>query len=92
MSFSCFVSPCQGVSPHSSPLWGWGLLIGARFDPLVSLLLFTPQVFKAVPQNGGLNYKPSPPVFEQRYSTASTQTPPEFALPDDESQLGMLTV
>lgn len=44
----------------------------------------------SLPQNGELNYKPDSAVFsEPRYSTASTQTPPEFAPSEDESQSGM---
>lgn len=45
----------------------------------------------SLPQNGELNYKPDSTVFsEPRYSTASTQTPPEFAPSEDEPQPGML--
>ncbi|XP_068573222.1 caprin-2 [Cebidichthys violaceus] len=48
-------------------------------------------VFKAnasLPQNGELNYKPDSAIFDKaRYSTASTQTPPEFAPSEDEPLL-----
>ncbi|XP_017281787.1 caprin-2 isoform X2 [Kryptolebias marmoratus] len=45
-------------------------------------------VTTALSQNGKLLYKPNTAVFSgPSYSTASTQTPPEFAPPDDESPL-----
>lgn len=57
--------------------------------------LFLLEVFKVstpLPQNGDLEYKPDTNVFSEiSYSIASTQTPPEFNLPEDDLQPGMLT-
>ncbi|XP_047246367.1 caprin-2 isoform X6 [Girardinichthys multiradiatus] len=62
-------------------------------EPLfnVSDVLGWAQVFKvdtSLPQNGELHYKSRTAVCSgPKYSTASTQTPPEFAPPDDEPQM-----
>ncbi|XP_034529114.1 caprin-2 isoform X2 [Notolabrus celidotus] len=49
-----------------------------------------PSVFKvssSLPLNGELDYKPDPAAFvKPRFTTASTQTPPEFAPSEDEQQ------
>ncbi|XP_045928200.1 caprin-2 isoform X2 [Micropterus dolomieu] len=58
-------------------------LTSAQFQNIQSIF----KVNGSLPQNGELNYKPDSSVFaEPRYSTASTQTPPEFAPSDDELQ------
>ncbi|XP_078099187.1 caprin-2 isoform X2 [Sander vitreus] len=86
-------SPCNGVaSGTSTPPQGQSFstpptrrtLTSAQFENIQS-------AFKAnasLPQNGELNYKPDSAVFnEPRYSTASTQTPPEMAPSEEELQL-----
>ncbi|XP_078138382.1 caprin-2 [Centroberyx gerrardi] len=85
-------SPCNGVAPcSSSPPQGQAFstpptrrtLTSAQFQNIHSVF----KVNAPLPQNGDLNYKPDATVFsETRYSTASTQTPPEFAPPEDEAQ------
>ncbi|XP_030005999.1 caprin-2 isoform X2 [Sphaeramia orbicularis] len=84
-------SPCNGASSRtSSPSRGQSFstpptrrsLPSAQFPNIQS-------VFKvnALPQNGELKYKADPMVFaEPQYSTASTQTPPEFSTSEDEPQ------
>ncbi|XP_029351589.1 caprin-2 [Echeneis naucrates] len=58
-------------------------LTSAPFQNIQSVF----KVNTSISQNGDLNYKPDSPVFsEPRYSTASTQTPPEFAPSEDEPQ------
>lgn len=42
-------------------------------------------------QTGEVTYKPDSVFTEPRYTTASTQTPPEFALSEEEAQPGMLS-
>ncbi|XP_071358258.1 caprin-2 isoform X2 [Trachinotus anak] len=85
-------SPCNGVgSCTSTPPQGQSFttpptrrtLTSAQFQNIQSVF----KVNASLPQNGELNYKPDSPVFsEPRYSTASTQTPPEFAPSEDEPQ------
>lgn len=62
-------------------------------SPVSFIILSSLQVFDvnaSLPHNGDLNYKPASPVFsEPSFSTASTQTPPEFAPSEDELQPGM---
>ncbi|XP_027127855.1 caprin-2 isoform X4 [Larimichthys crocea] len=87
-------SPCNGVaSCTSTPPQGQSFstpptrrtLTSAQFQNIQSVF----KVNTSLPQNGELNYKPDSAVFsEPRYSTASTQTPPEFAPSEDESQSG----
>ncbi|XP_035535947.1 caprin-2 isoform X1 [Morone saxatilis] len=78
---SCSPPPPQGQTFSAPPTRR--TLTSAQFQNIQS-------VFKAntsLPQNGELNYKPDSAVFpEPRYSTASTQTPPEFAPSEDEAQ------
>ncbi|XP_026217172.1 caprin-2 isoform X2 [Anabas testudineus] len=83
-------SPCNGVSSCiSTPPQGQTFstpptrrsLTSAQFQNIQSVF----KVSSSLPQNGEVNYKPESPVFsEPRYSTASTQTPPEFAPSEDE--------
>ncbi|KAM9334840.1 caprin-2 [Symphorus nematophorus] len=82
-------SPCNGVaSCTSTPPQGQTFstpptrrtLTSAQFQNIQSVF----KVNSSLPQNGDLNYKPDFP--EPRYSTASTQTPPEFAPSEDEPQ------
>ncbi|XP_023274488.1 caprin-2-like isoform X2 [Seriola lalandi dorsalis] len=85
-------SPCNGVgSCTSTPPQGQTFttpptrraLTSAQFQNIQSVF----KVNTSLPQNGELSYKPDSPVFsEPRYSTASTQTPPEFAPSEDEPQ------
>ncbi|KAM6896088.1 LOW QUALITY PROTEIN: caprin-2 [Lycodopsis pacificus] len=79
---SCTPSPPQGQTFSTPPTRR--TLTSAHFQNIQP-------VFKAtasLPQNGDLNYKPDCAVFDKaRYSTAGTQTPPEFAPPEDEPQL-----
>ncbi|KAI3367013.1 hypothetical protein L3Q82_009647 [Scortum barcoo] len=85
-------SPCTGVaSCTSTPPQGQTLstpptrrtLTSAQFQNIQSVF----KVNASLSQNGELNYKPDSAVLaEPRYSTASTQTPPEFAPSEDESQ------
>ncbi|XP_040886222.1 caprin-2 isoform X2 [Toxotes jaculatrix] len=85
-------SPCNGVgSCTSTPPQGQTFstpptrrtLTSAQFQNIQSVF----KVNTSLPQNGELNYKPDSAVFsEPRYSTASTQTPPEFAPSEDEPQ------
>ncbi|XP_070709989.1 caprin-2 [Pempheris klunzingeri] len=79
-------SPCNGVaSCKSTPPQGQTFstpptrrtLTSAQFQNIQSVFKGSP----SLPQNGELNYTPEP-----RYSTASTQTPPEFAPSEDEPQ------
>ncbi|XP_034434812.1 caprin-2 isoform X2 [Hippoglossus hippoglossus] len=58
-------------------------LPSAQFQDIHSVF----KVNTSSPQNGELNYKPESVVFSEcSYSTASTQTPPEFAPSEDEPQ------
>ncbi|XP_033470283.1 caprin-2 isoform X2 [Epinephelus lanceolatus] len=85
-------APCNGVaSCTSTPPSGQTFstpptrqtLTCAQFQNIQSVF----KVNTSVPHNGELNYKLDSAVFaESRYSTASTQTPPEFAPSEDESQ------
>ncbi|KAK9525376.1 hypothetical protein VZT92_016090 [Zoarces viviparus] len=87
------LSPCNGVaSCTSSPPQGQTFSTPPTRRTLTSAHFQNIQpVFKAtasLPQNGDLNYKPDSAAFDTaRYSTAGTQTPPEFAPPEDEPQL-----
>ncbi|KAM9705373.1 caprin-2 isoform 1-T2 [Menidia menidia] len=79
-------SPCNGMqSCTSTPPQAEDFSTPPTRRALASAQLQSIQsVFKALPQNGELQYKPSAAVFsEPKYSTASTQTPPEFAPPDE---------
>ncbi|XP_014830041.1 PREDICTED: caprin-2 isoform X4 [Poecilia mexicana] len=84
-------SPCNGLrSNTSTPPQG-----DSFSTPPMRRALTTPQfhsVFKVAtspPQNGELHFKSHTAVCSGlKYSTASTQTPPEFAPPDDEPQMG----
>nr|XP_019955476.1 PREDICTED: caprin-2 isoform X2 [Paralichthys olivaceus] len=84
--------PCSGVGSRT-PATPQGqtfstpptrrTLTPAQFQDIHSVFNMT----TSSPQNGELNYKPeSVDLFECRYSTASTQTPPEFAPSEDEPQ------
>ncbi|KAM7377830.1 hypothetical protein PAMA_012973 [Pampus argenteus] len=85
-------SPCNGVaSCTSTPPQAQSFstpptrrtLSSAQFQSIQSVF----KVTSSLPQNGDVNYKPDSAVFaEPRYSTASTQTPPEFAPSEDEQQ------
>ncbi|XP_044199698.1 caprin-2 isoform X2 [Thunnus albacares] len=85
-------SPCNGVaSCTSTPPQAQSFstpptrrtLSSAQFQSIQSVF----KVNASSPQNGEMNYKPDSAVFaEPRYSTASTQTPPEFAPTEDEPQ------
>ncbi|XP_029902219.1 caprin-2 isoform X2 [Myripristis murdjan] len=85
-------SPCNSVAPCSStPPQGQAFstpptrrtLTSTQFQNIHSVF----KVNTSLPQNGDLNYKSDTTVFsETRYSTASTQTPPEFAPSEDEAQ------
>ncbi|XP_026182620.1 caprin-2 isoform X2 [Mastacembelus armatus] len=86
-------SPCNGVaSCTSSPSQGQTFstpptrkkLTSAQFQNIQSVF----KLNTSSPQNGEQNYKADSAVFsEPIYSTASTQTPPEFAPLEDEPQL-----
>ncbi|KAK2858670.1 hypothetical protein Q5P01_003290 [Channa striata] len=86
-------SPCNGVaSCISTPPQEQGFstpptrrkLTPAQFQNIQSAF----KVNTTLPQNGELNYKSDSPVYsEPRYSTASTQTPPEFAPSEDEQHM-----
>ncbi|XP_041833990.1 caprin-2 isoform X2 [Melanotaenia boesemani] len=70
-------SPCNGVRSSTPPQ------ADSFSTPPTRRALSSAQLPNIQP-NGELNYKPSPAVFSKpRYSTASTQTPPEFAHPED---------
>ncbi|KAM3587754.1 uncharacterized protein V6R79_013344 [Siganus canaliculatus] len=85
-------SPCNGVTSCSStPPQGQTFstppnrrtLTPAQFQNIQSVF----KVTATLPQNGELNFKPDSTAYpEPRYSTASTQTPPEFAPSEDEPQ------
>ncbi|XP_035501997.1 caprin-2 isoform X3 [Scophthalmus maximus] len=76
---SCTPTPPQGQTFSTPP--ARRKLTAAQFQDIHSVF----KVNTALPQNGELNYKPESAVFsEPMYSTASTQTPPEFAPPEDE--------
>ncbi|XP_042367720.1 caprin-2 isoform X2 [Plectropomus leopardus] len=85
-------SPCSGVaSCTSTPPQGQTFstpptrqtVTCAQFQNIQSVF----KVNTSLPQNGELNYKLDSGVFaESRYSTASTQTPPEFAPSEDDPQ------
>ncbi|XP_029317359.1 caprin-2 isoform X2 [Cottoperca gobio] len=85
-------SPCNGVASCTSTLPQGQIfstpptrrtLTSAQFQNIQSVF----KVNTFLPQNGELNYKPDSAVYDDpRYSTASTQTPPEFAPPEDEPQ------
>ncbi|XP_008300116.1 caprin-2-like, partial [Stegastes partitus] len=78
---SCSSTPPQGRSFTTPPTRR--SLTSTQFQNI-------PSVFKvnaSLPQNGEPNYKPDPAAFSKpMYSTASTQTPPEFAPSEDELQ------
>ncbi|XP_059182181.1 caprin-2 isoform X2 [Centropristis striata] len=58
-------------------------LTSAQFQNIQSVF----KMKAPLPQKGEIKYKPDSEVFiEPRYSTASTQTPPEFAPSEDEPQ------
>ncbi|KAF3859083.1 hypothetical protein F7725_021482 [Dissostichus mawsoni] len=80
---SCTVNLPQGRTFSTPP---------SRRTPTSSQFQNIQQVFKVnatFSQNGELKYKPDSSVFaEPRYSTASTQTPPEFCPPEDELEPG----
>uniref|UniRef100_UPI0037E81673 caprin-2 n=1 Tax=Semicossyphus pulcher TaxID=241346 RepID=UPI0037E81673 len=85
-------SPCNGVaSCTSDPSQGQNFstpptrrtLASAQFQNIPSVF----KVSASLPQNGELDYKSDSAVFaEPMYTTASTQTPPEFAPQEDEPQ------
>ncbi|XP_029016398.1 caprin-2 isoform X2 [Betta splendens] len=82
-------SPCNRVAPcTSTPPQGQIFSTPPTRRSLTSPFQNIKSVFKvasSLPQNGTLIYKTESPVFsEARYSTASTQTPPEFAPLEDE--------
>ncbi|XP_070785194.1 caprin-2 [Enoplosus armatus] len=78
---SCTSTPPQGQTFSTPP--SRQTLTPAQFQSIQSIF----KVNTSLPQNGELNYKPDSAVFaEPRYSTASTQTPPEFAPSEDEPQ------
>nr|XP_046235413.1 caprin-2 isoform X2 [Scatophagus argus] len=78
---SCTSTPPQGQTFSTPPTRL--TLTSAQFQNIQSVF----KVNASLPQNGELNYKPDSAVFsEPRYSTASTQTPPEFAPSEDEPQ------
>ncbi|KAM9327711.1 caprin-2 [Pholidichthys leucotaenia] len=81
-------SPCNGVvSGSSTPPQGRSFstpptrrtLSSAQFQNIQTVFKISP----SLPQRGELNYEPD---SEPRFSTASTQTPPDFAVSDDELQ------
>ncbi|CAJ1055754.1 caprin-2 isoform X3 [Xyrichtys novacula] len=73
---SCTPASPQGQTFSTPPTRR--TLASAQFQNLPSVF----KVSTSLPQNGDLDYKPDPAGFaEPRYTTASTQTPPEF---DDE--------
>ncbi|KAK5606910.1 hypothetical protein CRENBAI_013688 [Crenichthys baileyi] len=86
-------SPCNGLSSITStppkadsfstpPMRR--ALTASQFQNIHSVL----KVDTSLPQNGELLYKSRTAVCSgPKYSTASTQTPPEFAPPDDEPQM-----
>ncbi|MED6250928.1 hypothetical protein ATANTOWER_015922 [Ataeniobius toweri] len=86
-------SPCNGLSSNTST----PPKADSFSTPPMRRALTTSQfqnihsVFKvdtSLPQNGELHYKSRTAVCSgPKYSTASTQTPPEFAPPDDEPQM-----
>ncbi|XP_061570605.1 caprin-2 [Cololabis saira] len=78
---SCTSTPPQPETFSTPP--ARRALTSAQFQNIQSVF----KAGSALPQNGDPHYKLSPPVFETRYSTVSTQTPPEFAPADDEPQL-----
>ncbi|XP_053271409.1 caprin-2 [Pleuronectes platessa] len=84
--------PCNGVG-YCTPTSPQGqtfstppnrrTLPSAQFQDIHSVF----KVNTSSPHNGELNYKPESEVFSEcSYSTASTQTPPEFAPSEDEPQ------
>ncbi|XP_028254107.1 caprin-2 isoform X2 [Parambassis ranga] len=85
-------SPCNGVtSCTSTPPQGQAFstpptrrsLTSAQFQSIQSVF----KVNTSLPQNGELNYKQDSAGFSgPRYCSASTQTPPEFALSEEEPQ------
>ncbi|XP_032414388.1 caprin-2 isoform X1 [Xiphophorus hellerii] len=83
-------SPCNGLRSNTST----PPQADSFSTPPMRRALTTSQfhsVFKVAtssPQNGELHYKSHTAVCSgSKYSTASTQTPPEFAPPDDEPQM-----
>ncbi|XP_074481884.1 caprin-2 isoform X2 [Sebastes fasciatus] len=85
-------SPCNGgASRSSTPPQGQTFSTPPTRRTLTSAHFHNIQsVFKAsLPQNGELNYQPDFEVFDEPgFSSASTQTPPEFAPSEDELQPG----
>ncbi|XP_008399475.1 caprin-2 isoform X4 [Poecilia reticulata] len=84
-------SPCNGLRSNTST----PPQADSFSTPPMRRALTTSQfhsVFKVAtssPQNGEVHYKSHTAVCSgPKYSTASTQTPPEFAPPDDEPQMG----
>ncbi|XP_076577821.1 caprin-2 isoform X2 [Chaetodon auriga] len=78
---TCTSTPCQGQTFTTPPTRR--SLTSAQFQNIQSVF----KVNASLPQKGEQDYKPDPAVFpEPRYSTASTQTPPEFAPSEDEPQ------
>ncbi|XP_031590658.1 caprin-2 isoform X1 [Oreochromis aureus] len=84
-------SPCNGVtSCASTPPQGQTFstpptrrsLTSAQFQSIQSVF----KVSTSLTQTGEVNYKPDSVFTEPRYTTASTQTPPEFALSEEEAQ------
>ncbi|XP_034719061.1 caprin-2 isoform X2 [Etheostoma cragini] len=83
-------SPCNGgASGTSTPPQGQSFPAPPTRLTLTSAQFHNIQSANApLPQNGDLLYQPDSAVFnEPRYSTASTQTPPEMAPSEDELQL-----
>ncbi|XP_043963520.1 caprin-2 isoform X2 [Gambusia affinis] len=83
-------SPCNGLRSNTST----PPQADSFSTPPMRRALTTSQfnsVFKVVtssPQNGEMHYKSHTAVCSRpKYNTASTQTPPEFAPPDDELQM-----
>ncbi|XP_041820114.1 caprin-2 [Chelmon rostratus] len=78
---TCTSTSCQGQTFTTPP--SRRTLTSTQFQNIQSVF----KVKASLPQNGELDYKPDSAVFpEPRYSTASTQTPPEFAPSEDEPQ------
>lgn len=62
----------------------------ASFLVSISFSFWVLNVNSSLSQNGEVNYKKDTAVFSApKYSTASTQTPPEFALSEEDPQPGM---
>ncbi|XP_067347134.1 caprin-2 isoform X2 [Channa argus] len=79
---SCISTPPQEQNYSTPPTRR--KLTPAQFQNIQAVF----KVNTSLAQNGELNYKPDSLVYsETRYSTASTQTPPEFAPSEDEQQM-----